>query len=41
MERIVRVHHPDLEQRLLDQALRAFYAVRDVDGLRKRPPPAS
>jgi MoxR-like ATPase len=37
MERIVRVHHPDLDQKLLDQALRAFYALRDVDGLRKRP----
>ncbi len=37
MERIVRVHHADLDQELLDQTLRAFYAVRDLDGLRKRP----
>jgi len=37
MARIVRVHHPDLDQRLLDQTLKAFYAVREVDGLRKRP----
>jgi MoxR-like ATPase len=37
MARIVRVHHPDLDQKLLDQALKAFYAVREVDGLRKRP----
>ena len=37
MARIVRVHHPDLEQNLLDQALRAFYAIRDTEGLRKRP----
>jgi len=37
MARIVRVHHPEMEQKLLDQALRAFYEVRDVDGLRKRP----
>ena len=37
MARIVRVHHPDLEERLLAQTLRAFYAVRDVEGLRKRP----
>ena len=37
MARIVRVHHPDLDQMLLDQALRAFYAIRDTDGLRKRP----
>ena len=37
MARIVRVHHPELDQKLLDQTLKAFYAVRDVDGLRKRP----
>jgi MoxR-like ATPase len=37
MARIVRVHHADLDQKLLDQTLRAFYAVRDLDGLRKRP----
>jgi MoxR-like ATPase len=37
MARIVRVHHPDLDQKLLEQTLQAFYAVRDVDGLRKRP----
>lgn len=37
MQRIVRVHHPELEPRLLEQALRAFYALRDVEGLRKRP----
>jgi MoxR-like ATPase len=37
MARIVRVHHPDLGDKLLDEALRAFYALRDVQGLRKRP----
>src|SRR5262245_36503541 len=37
MARIVRVHHPDLETRLLEQALGAFYALREVPGLRKRP----
>src|SRR5260370_13545132 len=37
MARIVRVHHPEMAPKLLDQALRAFYSVRDVDGLRKRP----
>jgi len=37
MARIVRVHHPDLDQKLLDQTLQAFYSLRDVDGLRKRP----
>src|SRR4051794_10084184 len=37
MARIVRVHHPDLAHELLDQALAAFYRLRDVEGLRKRP----
>jgi len=37
MARIVRVHHPELDQKLLEQALRAFYSIRDLDGLRKRP----
>src|SRR6185437_14193552 len=37
MARIVRVHHPDLETRLLEQTLEAFYRLRDVAGLRKRP----
>jgi MoxR-like ATPase len=37
MARIVRVHHPDLAHELLDQALAAFYQLRDVQGLRKRP----
>jgi MoxR-like ATPase len=37
MARIVRVHHPDLAHALLDQALAAFYQLRDVQGLRKRP----
>jgi MoxR-like ATPase len=37
MARIVRVHHPDLNDELLDEALQAFYALRDVQGLRKRP----
>ena len=37
MTRIVRVHHPDVEDRLLAGALDAFYSLRAVDGLRKRP----
>src|SRR5438876_2336289 len=37
MARIVRVHHPDLERQLLERALKAFYDLRDVGGLRKRP----
>lgn len=37
MADIVRVHHPDLEGELLEATLRAFYDLRDVDGLRKPP----
>lgn len=37
MAEIVRVHHPDLEDRLLDQAIEVFYGLREVHGLRKRP----
>ncbi len=37
MERIVRVHHPHLDQRLLQLALQAFYWLRGVSGLQKRP----
>src|SRR3954465_3000657 len=37
MARIVRVHHPELDDKLLEEALQAFYALRDVHGLRKRP----
>ena len=37
MEKIVRVHFPDLGQRLLLEAMGAFYELRDLDGLRKKP----
>jgi MoxR-like ATPase len=37
MSRIVRVHHPRLETKLVEQALEAFYALRDLPGLRKLP----
>ncbi len=37
MARIVRVHHPTLETKLLERALHAFYALRDTHGLRKKP----
>jgi MoxR-like ATPase len=37
MERIVRVHHPRLEETLVDQALDVFYQLRDLTRLRKRP----
>ena len=37
MERIVHVHHPDLKKDLLHEALRAFFEVREVPGLKKKP----
>jgi MoxR-like ATPase len=37
MARIVAVHHPGLDSELLQQALDAFYTVRGLDRLRKRP----
>ena len=37
MQRIVRVHFPDIVDRLLDDCIASFYALRDVAGLRKRP----
>jgi MoxR-like ATPase len=37
MERIVRVHHPDIKKNLLREALNAFFEVREVPGLKKKP----
>ena len=37
MRRIVRVHHPDLTDRVLDHAIEVFYRLRSVPRLRKRP----
>ena len=37
MERIVRVHHPDVDRRLLEASITRFYQVREVKNLRKRP----
>jgi len=37
MARIVRVHFPIIEDQLLDDCLASFYALREVEGLRKRP----
>src|SRR5271165_5925051 len=37
MQRIVRVHHPKLEETLVQQALDVFYQLRDMTRLRKRP----
>ena len=37
MAQIVDVHFPDLKQDLLREALEAFYQLREVPGLRKKP----
>jgi MoxR-like ATPase len=37
MEKIVRVHFPDIKDELLREAKNAFYALRNVSELRKKP----
>jgi MoxR-like ATPase len=37
MQSIVDVHYPGLKQELLREALKAFYDVREVPGLKKKP----
>jgi MoxR-like ATPase len=37
MEDIVEVHYPGLKKELLSEALNAFYELRDVPGLKKKP----
>jgi MoxR-like ATPase len=37
MEKIVRVHFPDLKRELLAEALGTFFDVRDTPGLKKKP----
>jgi MoxR-like ATPase len=37
MEKIVRVHFPDLKSELLREALTTFFEVRETPGLRKKP----
>lgn len=37
MRRIIDVHHPDIQKRLVSDALNLFYELRDVPGLKKKP----
>ena len=37
MQEIVNVHFPDLKKNLLDEALKAFFEIRDVPGPKKKP----
>jgi MoxR-like ATPase len=37
MRNIVEVHHPKLDEKLVDQAMQTFYQIREMRRLRKRP----
>ena len=37
MKRIVRVHHPEIDEALVDQAVVTFYELRELPRIRKRP----
>jgi MoxR-like ATPase len=37
MEQIVRVHYPDVEAHLLQEAMDVFYAIRNIHDIRKKP----
>lgn len=37
LKEIVNVHYPKLEDKLIDNAMKVFYALRDIDGIKKKP----
>lgn len=37
MRKIIEVHHPKIQKRLVSEALNIFYNLRDVPGLKKKP----
>ncbi|MBL6975326.1 MAG: MoxR family ATPase [Deltaproteobacteria bacterium] len=37
MQDIVRVHHPDIQENLMNAVMRQFYWIRNMDELRKKP----
>jgi MoxR-like ATPase len=37
MRRIVKVHHPDIDRAIVDQAVVTFYQLRELPRIRKRP----
>ncbi len=37
MEKIIRVHHPELEKKLMDQAMETFYVLRNITNIQKKP----
>ncbi|HPF20413.1 MAG TPA: MoxR family ATPase [Syntrophomonas sp.] len=37
MEQIIRVHHPHVERKLLEQAMETFYMLRNIPNIQKKP----
>ncbi len=37
MEKIIRVHHPNVEKKLLEQAMSTFYTIRNIPNMQKLP----
>lgn len=37
MQRIIKVHHPHLDKRLLEQAMETFYMLRNLNNIQKKP----
>ncbi|NIP29692.1 MAG: AAA family ATPase [Candidatus Dadabacteria bacterium] len=37
LKEIVKVHYPDLEKKLIDNAMSVFYSIREINGLKKKP----
>ena len=37
MEKIIRVHHPNVEKSLIKQVMDSFYSIRNVNNLEKKP----
>lgn len=37
MEEIIKVHYPDIDEKLMDQAMEKFYEIREMKELQKKP----
>jgi len=37
MRKIIQVHFPAIDSKLAENAISAFYAARDIDGIEKKP----
>ncbi|MBI77425.1 MAG: ATP-binding protein [Rhodospirillaceae bacterium] len=37
MEEIIKVHFPDIKNKLLKESLNVFYSIREVNGIKKKP----